>query len=383
MAKSPLSSGKVVVIFVSWWAIWAVLQTSLLMSYGLGTGTALSDATVSNTLIALCCVFISNGMQYYMPKKERYWYILFVSLGLAALCTVVSKAILVPLLHSGSAVSPALPAHTTGAGAPTAHLTAAGDLVDYAVFFSRSWVVRADFAFLQIGCMCVLSVLWYSSEEEQENRQRRNDAERLAKEAELFKLRQQLAPHFLFNSLNSISALIGSRPEQARKMIQQLSDFLRGNLRKEDQQWVPLSEELQYLELYLEIEKVRFGHRLSTELDYAPECLEYRLPSMLLQPIVENAIKFGLYDTTESVTISIRARLDNNYIRIEVINPFDPETSRPKKGTGFGLTSIQRRLYLLFARPDLLETRVEDNLFFTTVRIPATWPAANPTTQTV
>jgi LytS/YehU family sensor histidine kinase len=225
--------------------------------------------------------------------------------------------------------------------------------------------------------MCILSVLWYSSEEEQENRQRRNDAERLAKEAELFKLRQQLAPHFLFNSLNSISALIGSRPEQARRMIQQLSDFLRGNLRKEDQQWIPLAEELQYLELYLEIEKVRFGHRLSTELDYAPECLEYRLPSMLLQPIVENAIKFGLYDTTESVTISIRARLVDNYIRIEVVNPFDPETSRPKKGTGFGLTSIQRRLYLLFARPDLLETRVEENLFITTVSIPANWPAAN------
>jgi two-component system LytT family sensor kinase len=353
MAKSPLSSGKVLLIFISWWAIWALLQTSVLTGFGLSTGIALSDSAFSNTVIALCCGFVSNNMQYYLPNKERYWYILFISLGLAALSTGICKAALVPLLHSREAA------------------------VDYAVFFSRSWAVRLDFAFLQIGCMSILSVLWYSSEEDRENRQRRNDAERLAKEAELFKLRQQLAPHFLFNSLNSISALIGSRPEQARKMIQQLSDFLRGNLRKEDQQWVPLTEELQYLELYLEIEKVRFGHRLSTELDYAPECLEYRLPSMLLQPIVENAIKFGLYDTTESVTISIRARLADNYIRIEVINPFDPETSRPKKGTGFGLTSIQRRLYLLFARPDLLETRVEENLFITTVRIPANWPAAN------
>jgi two-component system LytT family sensor kinase len=355
MAKSPLSSGKVLIVFVSWWAIWALLQTSQLISYGLSTTVALSDSAFSNTIIALCCGFVSNNMQYYLPNKERYWYILFISIGLAVLTTAISKAVLVPLLHS------------------------AGDPVDYSMFYSRSWAVRLDFAFLQIGCMSILSVLWYTGEEDRENRQRRNDAERLAKEAELFKLRQQLAPHFLFNSLNSISALIVSRPEQARKMIQQLSDFLRGNLRKEDQQWVPLSEELQYLELYLEIEKVRFGHRLSTELDYAPECLDYRLPSMLLQPIVENAIKFGLYDTTESVTISIRARLVDHYIRIEVINPFDPETSRPKKGTGFGLTSIQRRLYLLFARPDLLETRVEENLFFTTVRIPANWPAANPT----
>jgi two-component system LytT family sensor kinase len=85
---------------------------------------------------------------------------------------------------------------------------------------------------------------------------------------------------------------------------------------------------------------------------------------------VENAIKFGLYDTTDQVTISIRAWLDGNYVRIEVENPFDPETSRPKKGTGFGLSSIQRRLYLLFARPDLLETHVDNNLFTTIVRIP-------------
>lgn len=354
MAKAPLSTGKFFLIFISWWAIWALLQTSLLIGFGLSTSIAIADSVFSNGVVALCCGFVSNNMQYYLPKKERYWYILFISLGLSALILIVCKAVLVPLLH------------------------AKGGEVDYTIFFSRSWAVRYDIIFLQVGCMGILSVLWYSSEEEQENRQRRTDAERLAKEAELFKLRQQLAPHFLFNSLNSISALIGSRPEQARRMIQQLSDFLRGNLRKEDQQWVVLSEELQYLELYLEIEKVRFGHRLSTELDYDPECLDRRVPPMLLQPIVENAIKFGLYDTTEDVIISIRARLDGNYIRIEVVNPFDPETSRPKKGTGFGLTSIQRRLYLIFARPDLLETRVEENLFITTVKIPSNPPAANP-----
>lgn len=346
MARSPLSNGKLLLIFISCWAIWAFMQSSLLISFGLRPTTALSDSLVSNTLAAICCGFLSNNMQYYLPKKERYWYILFISIALSGLILLACKAILVPLL---------------------------GGLADgaaYVQFFSRSWPVRYDIVFLQVVCMAIFSVLWYSTEEENENRQRRNDAERLAKEAELFKLRQQLAPHFLFNSLNSISALIGSRPEQARKMIQQLSDFLRGNLKKEEQQWVPLSEELQYLELYLDIEKVRFGHRLSTEIRCDEHCMELKLPPMLLQPIVENAIKFGLYDTTEPVTIAIRARLDGNYVRIEVENPFDPETSRPKKGTGFGLSSIQRRLYLLFARPDLLETRVNDNLFTTIVRIP-------------
>jgi LytS/YehU family sensor histidine kinase len=346
MGRSPLSTGKFLLIFISWWAIRAFMQTSLLISFGLRPMTAFTDSVISNTLLAFSCAFLSNNMQYYLPKKERYWYILFISLALSGIILLACKAIMVPILGAGS------------------------DGAAYMQFFNRSWQVRFDIEFLQVGCMSILSVLWYSTEEEQENRQRRNDAERLAKEAELFKLRQQLAPHFLFNSLNSISALIGSRPEQARKMIQQLSDFLRGNLKKEDQLWVPLSEEIQYLELYLDIEKVRFGHRLSTIIICDEDCLERKLPPMLLQPIVENAIKFGLYDTTEAVTIAIRAKLDGKFVRIEVENPFDPETSRPKKGTGFGLTSVQRRLYLIFARPDLMETHVDNNLFTTIVRIP-------------
>src|SRR5580693_1745791 len=279
MARAPLSTGKFLLLFISWWFISAFLQISLLLGFGLSLSNAVTDSLVSNTLVALSCGFLSNNMQYYLPKKERYWYILFISLALSGIILLACKAILVPLLGG------------------------VADGVAYVQFFSRSWPVRFDIVFLQVGCMAILSVLWYSSEEEQENRQRRNDAERLAKEAELFKLRQQLAPHFLFNSLNSISALIGSRPERARKMIQQLSDFLRGNLKKEDQQWVPLSEEIQYLELYLDIEKVRFGHRLSTVIICDEECLERKLPPMLLQPIVENAIKFGLYDTTDQVTI--------------------------------------------------------------------------------
>jgi two-component system, LytTR family, sensor kinase len=346
MARAPLSTGKFLLLFISWWFIWAFMQIPLLLGFGLSLSNAVTDSLVSNTLVALSSAFLSNNMQYYLPKKERYWYILFISLATSGLVLLVCKAVLVPLLTDT----------VGGAG--------------YAYFFSRSWAVRFDIVFLQVACMSVLSVLWYASGEEQENRQRRNDAERLAKEAELFKLRQQLAPHFLFNSLNSISALIVSQPEQARKMIQQLSDFLRGNLKKEEQQWVPLSEELQYLELYLDIEKVRFGHRLSTVIGCADDCMGMKIPPMLLQPIVENAIKFGLYDTTGDVTISLRAWLDGNYVRIEVVNPFDPETSRPKKGTGFGLSSIQRRLYLLFARPDLLETRVDNDLFTTIVRIP-------------
>jgi LytS/YehU family sensor histidine kinase len=217
--------------------------------------------------------------------------------------------------------------------------------------------------------MALVSVLWYTLQEQQDTEKRKSEAEKLSREAELFKLRQQLQPHFLFNSLNSINALIGSKPAQARTMIQQLSDFLRGTLKKDDQQWITLDEELQHLQLYLEIEKVRFGHRLSFTImnETLSEC---SLPVMLLQPVVENAIKFGLYDTTGEINISIEASNEEGFLSLVVKNPFDQETSSPKKGTGFGLASIERRLYLLFGRTDLLKTRAENNLFETIIKIP-------------
>lgn len=246
-------------------------------------------------------------------------------------------------------------------------------LHDNAIYFSfldASIVIRTCIAFLAIGCMAMVSVLWYTLQEQKENEQRKADAVRLARDAELFNLRQQLQPHFLFNSLNSINALIGSRPEEARKMIQQLADFLRGTLKKDEHQWVLFEEELKHLQLYLDIEKVRFGHRLITEIIADEESNQLRLPSLLLQPIVENAIKFGLYDTTGSITIRIHSKKENMQLVVSVQNPYDPETSAAAAGTGFGLKSVQRRLYLLFARHDLLITDTGGQLFTTTIKIP-------------
>jgi LytS/YehU family sensor histidine kinase len=127
---------------------------------------------------------------------------------------------------------------------------------------------------------------------------------------------------------------------------------------------------MQYLELYLEIEKVRFGYRLQTDIICEDDALNLKLPNMILQPVVENAIKFGLYDTTDEVLIKVNARKLDNNLEVRVENPFDPETSTPLKGTGFGLASIQRRLFLLFARQDLLNVQKENNRFITTILIP-------------
>jgi len=195
------------------------------------------------------------------------------------------------------------------------------------------------------------------------------DASSLLKEAELFKLRQQLQPHFLYNSLNSISALIMIQPEKAQEMIGKLSDFLRSSVKREAEDLIPIAEELNYIESYLAIESVRFGDRLviNFEKEYTDDA---KVPPFLVQPILENAIKYGLYGKTGSVSISMQIALTDEMLTITVSNPYDESQTQSSRGTGFGLEGIRRRLYLLYARTDLLETHKTEQLFTTILKIP-------------
>jgi two-component system LytT family sensor kinase len=345
LARSPISVSKFRNSFFGWWLIWSVLHAMLIMHYGYSLNLAVLDSIITNSLLLAACWIISNILRFYLPYSDRYWYILILSIIFSLVVNAMGKFVLnLSLVDFKN--------------------------TEYLLFLSDSYWIRLGLAFLLVGCMAVICVLWYTQEEEQENRQRKNDAEKLSREAELYKLRQQLQPHFLFNSLNSISALIGSDPSLARNMIHQLSDFLRTTLRKEEEEWVKMEEELQSLELYLEIEKVRFGHRLSTTILRDEKSLQLLVPPMLLQPVVENAIKFGLYDTTDAVTIYISVSAENDSLKVIVQNPFDPETASPRHGTGFGLSSVKRRLYLLFARTDLVETSAKDHVFTTIINIP-------------
>jgi two-component system LytT family sensor kinase len=343
MASSPLGTLKNKLLFTAAWLAWSLMQVKILQDWGLTWKIAAMDSLVSNGLLAVNTILIVNNLWHYRPKKGKYIYIIIICAAICGLWSAMVKYAMINIF----------PGET-----------------DYLLFLNKFMPVRFDIALLITLCMALISELYLTLEEQKDSEHRKTDAEKLAREAELYKLRQQLQPHFLFNSLNSISALITIQPAQARKMIQQLSDFLRGTLKKEENQWISLDDELQHLQLYLDIEKVRFGHRLNTAINSSAAAGKLQLPSMLLQPLVENAIKFGLYDTTEPVTINIGAEQENNNLIISIQNPFDPETSSPKQGTGFGLSSVQRRLYLLFARNDLLHTRHTDNLFTTVIKIP-------------
>lgn len=342
MATSLLSTIRFQLVFLLTTLIWAAMQTGIVYWFGFDLFTSIYDGCISAALLASACLVISNIFRFHQPSQSYYLYILAPGIILAIIVTWLQAYLLDYIFPK--------------------------DLV-YQSFLLASVPIRFCFAFLVFAWMALLSMLLYKQQEQQESEQRKADAEKLAREAELYNLRQQLQPHFLFNSLNSITALIGIRPEEARKMIHQLSDFLRGTINK-DQQPVTLAEELDHLQLYLGIEKVRFGHRLETRIATEEACMNMMLPPMLLQPIVENAIKFGLYDTTGTVVIDLHSSCIDNELCIAIQNPFDPETTRPKHGTGFGLSGVKRRLYLLFARTDLLQTTADKHIFTTTVKIP-------------
>ncbi|GAB5539428.1 MAG: hypothetical protein Salg2KO_15310 [Salibacteraceae bacterium] len=240
---------------------------------------------------------------------------------------------------------------------------------DVELFKANSILMHVGFGFVISASAVGLRVQQLSMMEQKAIEKRKEDTERLAKEAELLKLRHQLQPHFLFNSLNSVNALIGSQPEFARKMVQQISEFLRGTLRSDDSKLVSLNQEMEHIQLYLEIEKVRFGHRLKTVVQVDDHDLEMKIPPLLLQPIMENAIKFGLYGTTDEVTIKLGVESRDGMLLIKVSNPIDQEY-KTQKGTGFGLSSIARRLHLIFGRNDLLTSSKDQNTFTTTVKIP-------------
>ncbi len=335
------SSSYLVMSYLGWWIIWIVLQTLVLFNTGILTWYAsINDAVITNVILALGGYVMISSIRFYHPRQilRLTW-----SIGLALGCVFLIRWIALQLL-------------TTEIGYPE--------------FLEKSMIVRGLFSWLMISIITIMSWMWFYMREQQEIESRKTTTEKLAREAELSKLRQQLQPHFLFNSLNSISALIGTKPEEARKMIQELSDFLRGTIKKDDQQFVNLEEELKHLQLYLGIEKVRFGYRLKTEITQEEQTDKMLLPSLLLQPLVENAIKFGLYDTIGEITIRLNAKVVDSHLYIRIENPFDPETSRPQPGTGFGLNSVQRRLYLLYGRNDLLSTQQKDTVFTTELKIP-------------
>ena len=197
---------------------------------------------------------------------------------------------------------------------------------------------------------------------------RHADASLLHKEAELYKLRSQMQPHFLYNSLNSINALITINPLKAQEMVGTLATYMRNTVKADTEACISINNELEHLTNYIAIETTRFGNRLNVVVNNtAPQ--EAQIPPLLLQPLIENAIKFGLYSTQSHVEVAITVEQKGEYPYIIITNPFSKEEDAPM-GTGFGLKGITRRLQLLYNRTDLLQTHQTTTHFTATLIIP-------------
>lgn len=190
--------------------------------------------------------------------------------------------------------------------------------------------------------------LSYASEAHRTER-RAARLERAAQQAELRSLRYQVNPHFLFNTLNSLSTLVmRNRPDEAEKMIMSLSNFYRTSLTGDPLDDVPLEEEVHLQKLYLDIESVRFPDRLTTVIDVPDPLMSACVPGLILQPLVENAIKYGVSRTSSPVTITITAREDGDLMHIAVTDDGDNPPSDGDAGSGIGLANVRDRLTARF-----------------------------------
>ncbi len=323
-------------------AIWFLGCFLLLSFYGIEMTLALADSGLF-TLGFLIGIFVLERIfSFYIPKGGNNWLLLIIPL-LMSFVTVWLHGFIQNWVFGEDPI--------------------------YSEFLVEHLYLRWAFLGIAEILVALIAIVVSKLEQQEESQQREAMMNSLAKEAELTQLRQQLQPHFLFNSLNSINALAVTQPHKAREMVIQLSEFLRGTIRKDPQKWVSLTEELEYLRLYLEIEKVRFGHRLTLNLEVSESAETTQLPQLLIQPLLENAIKYGLYGVTEAVTITLEISKNQNYLLISISNPYDP-TAAPAKGTGFGLSSVERRLFLIFGRKDLLETLRDESLFTVRLKIP-------------
>lgn len=240
---------------------------------------------------------------------------------------------------------------------------------EYVNFLNDSipWRAALGLMYYSIIILVYYLILYYDDINQKNNE--RSQLETMLKSSELEMLKSQINPHFIFNSLNSIASLTIISPEKAREMVIKLSEFLRYSLGKENDQMNTMEDELNNIILYLDIEKVRFGDRLSVETDIQKECLEHKLPNLILQPLFENAIKHGIYESLELVTVGLKAWQDQNILRVEVTNQFDPQAIG-KKGKGIGLKNVAERLRLIYGVSQLVFTEKTDNLFTVRLDIP-------------
>jgi two-component system sensor histidine kinase AlgZ len=237
-----------------------------------------------------------------------------------------------------------------------------------------SWPLVAPIVFAQATLLFVLvAALHYVLDAIEASRKAETEAlhqKLLSRDAELRALRAQIHPHFLFNSLNSINALIGSDTAAARQTCVMLADFLRSSLTLGARERIPLAQEVDMASHLLAIERVRFGERLRGEIQMDAGIEGVLVPPLLLQPLVENAIKHGIGERVEGGVVQLVASRQGERIKIVIENPKDP-LAAPRRGAGIGLENVRRRVAAAYGREGRLDVESAPERFRVTLDLPA------------
>ncbi len=343
----PFLKNRNILIYTAiWLAIAACYALALYYFYDFEVNQALSDSLIFNGLfygLGLIFWFVVRYNSFDASQLLNLLASHFASAGLSiALAVFLTNAVLKGIMEPDN---------------------------DYTKYLGDSIAWRSALGVMYYSVIILVYYLIRYYYDLNERMQQQSQLETMLKESELEMLKSQINPHFIFNSLNSISSLTITAPDRARSMVIKLSDFLRYSLGKENDQLNSLEEELNNLLLYLDIEKVRFGDRLKVETDVAEEAMSCMLPNLILQPLFENAVKHGIYESLEQVTIRLKAVRDGDILRITVSNEFDPEAVS-RKGKGIGLKNVTQRLKVIYGVPKLVFTEKTDSLFSVRLDIP-------------
>lgn len=347
--KHPVLGNRIRLII--WWMVWLFLSLGQVLlfyfAYGSFVNISIADSLVSLIIYSGIALSLWYPFRYLNKQPSTAFSLVsnFLISGAVTvtLWTLITKTMMMLILP---------------------------DQEGYHNYWSVTLPYRIGTGVFIYGLIIMTYYLFVSMSNLSEKKVREVKLENLLKETELRMLRSQINPHFLFNSLNSISSLTVTDPEKARTMVIKLSDFMRYSLSRKDEQPVPLKSELENLRLYLDIEKVRFGNKLLTEEQISEASLGVKIPVMLLQPLYENAVKHGVYESTESVRITTNGYIKNGYLIISISNNYDPEASTVK-GTGTGLLNVSRRLEILYGNKASLITDKSEGVYTVSLYIPA------------
>jgi two-component system, LytTR family, sensor kinase len=346
--KHPVLQNRVRLIV--WWLVWLFLTLgqSLLFyfAYGSFVNISIIDSFISLLIYSGIALSLWYPFNYFNTSEART-------------STLISNIVLI------GAISISLWAILT----KQIVLLVLPEDNNYKAYWDATFPYRIGTGVFIYGLIILSYFLFESMTNLSEKKAKEAQLESLVKETELKMLRSQINPHFLFNSLNSISSLTITDPEKARDMVVKLSEFMRYALSRKDEQPVSLQSEFENLRLYLDIEKVRFGDKLTIQEQIEPDCYDFKLPVMLLQPLYENAVKHGVYESTESVNISTQAKFIDGYIEIIIKNNYDLAPTLTK-GTGTGLINVSRRLELFYGNRASIKTSRENGIYTVTLYIP-------------